>query len=154
MKKVKILKNTFAICVAIILINCYVFANENIMLESTISYTCDDSFCVTIPQTIVVGEEVNIEAMDVNIAPGKTIYVDLATANDYVEIHSVVNPDSILLVYFNSSDGNQVTGFNPTLATFGYGESGSKHFTTYINNTTDAIAGDYTGSVMFNIRCE
>ena len=130
-----------------------VFA-EDMDIQSTLIYTCEDSFCINIPETIIVGEETNVEAIDVNIAPDKMVKIDLSMPNDYVEIYSVHKEDSILQVYFTSSSGDPVTVSNPTIATFSSGESGTKSFIPYINNTTDAIAGEYTGSVMFSVRCE
>ena len=130
-----------------------VFA-EDMDIQSTLIYTCEDSFCINIPETIIVGEETNVEAIDVNIAPDKMVKIDLSMPNDYVEIYSVNKEDSILQVYFTSSSGDPVTVSNPTIATFSSCESGTKSFMPYINNTTDAIAGEYTGSVMFSVRCE
>lgn len=130
-----------------------VFA-EDMDIQSTLIYTCEDSFCINIPETIIVGEETNVEAIDVNIAPDKMVKIDLSMPNDYVEIYSVNKEDSILQVYFTSSSGDPVTVSNPTIATFSSSESGTKSFIPYINNTTDAIAGEYTGSVMFSVRCE
>ena len=130
-----------------------VFA-EDMDIQSTLIYTCEDSFCINIPETIIVGEETNVEAIDVNIAPDKMVKIDLSMPNDYVEIYSVNKEDSILQVYFTSSSGDPVTVSNPTIATFSSSESGTKSFMPYINNTTDAIAGEYTGSVMFSVRCE
>lgn len=149
----KTMKKLFAIIAVMMVIVYPVFADD-IIAESTLIYTCDDSFWVNIPETIIVGEEASVEAMDVNIAPGKSIHVDISSPNDYVEIHSASDPNSTLHVFFNSADGGQITVIHPTVATFGSGESGSKQFTTYIDNTTDAIAGEYTGNVMFNIHCE
>lgn len=81
-----------------------VFA-EDMDIQSTLIYTCEDSFCINIPETIIVGEETNVEAIDVNIAPDKMVKIDLSMPNDYVEIYSVNKEDSILQVYFTSSSG-------------------------------------------------
>lgn len=139
--------------VALIAITNPVFA-EDMDIQSTLIYTCEDSFCISIPETIVVGEESYVEATEVNVAPDKMIKVDLSMPNDYVEIYSVNKDDSVLQVYFSTSDGDPVTVSNPTIATFGTGENGIKYFATKVDNTTNAIAGDYTGSVMFSVHCE
>lgn len=139
--------------VALIAITNPVFA-EDMDIQSTLIYTCEDSFCISIPETIVVGEESYVEATEVNVAPDKMIKVDLSMPNDYVEIYSVNKDDSVLQVYFSTSDGDPVTVSNHTIATFGTGENGIKYFTTKVDNTTNAIAGDYTGSVMFSVHCE
>ena len=139
--------------VALMAITNPVFA-EDMDIQSTLIYTCEDSFCISIPETIVVGEESYVEATEVNVAPDKMIKVDLSMPNDYVEIYSVNKDDSVLQVYFATSDGDPVTVSNPTIATFDTGENGIKYFTTKVDNTTNAIAGDYTGSVMFSVHCE
>lgn len=139
--------------VALMAITNPVFA-EDMDIQSILIYTCEDSFCISIPETIVVGEESYVEAAEVNVAPDKMIKVDLSMPNDYVEIYSVNKDDSVLQVYFSTSDGDPVTVSNPTIATFGTGENGIKYFTTNVDNTTNAIAGDYTGSVMFSVHCE
>ena len=149
----EMIKKIFVATVVSVIIAIPVFAEE-MSVESTLVYTCEDSFFVSIPETIVVGEPSYVEATDINIAPGKTVYVDIASPNDYVEISSVNDSSNQLHVFFQNAEGTAVTVMNPSIATFEYGESGDKEFNTYIENATNAIAGDYSGSVMFNIRCE
>lgn len=123
--------------------------------NATVTYTCEDSFFVQIPEVINVGEECSINAVEINISPNKAVYVDLALSPDeYVTIHSE-NSDDTLDVYFVNSDGEPLSVTNMTLARFDSGsENSSQTFSTYVSETTGKTAGVYTGTAMFNIYCD
>ena len=84
-----------------------VFA-EDMDIQSTLIYTCEDSFCINIPETIIVGEETNVEAIDVNIAPDKMVKIDLSMPNDYVEIYSVNKEDIIGFLQDKNVPGDEI----------------------------------------------
>lgn len=132
-----------------------VYASEEIV-SANVSYYCDDYFYIQIPSSIVVGDECPVTAVDINISPTKTVYVDLiGDPNTYITIYNENNLSESLDVYFLNNDGNNLEPTNMNLVSFGYGDNGiSKSFSTYVSDTTGKQAGHYTGTAMFSIRCE
>jgi hypothetical protein len=147
------MKRFLALIVATMLFAVPVYA-ENYEVSSTLIYTQDDSFCIQIPETIYVGEQSVIEAVEMNIAPNKTVYVDLNHVDGYVEINSVNDPSSSMNVYFRSDTGTDLNVTNLTLASFASGDNTLKEFSTYTDGTDNPVAGEYTGSVSFYIHCD
>lgn len=121
--------------------------------EATVVYTCADSFFIEIPQTIYAGEENTISAVEVNVADGKTVHVDLMmNPNEYVTVN---NGSDSINVYFTDSDGKDLTVSHMTLAEFPSGSQNTqKKFGTYVSDTTGKKAGEYTGTAMFYIYCD
>lgn len=146
------IKNVFLTILIVCMFTMNVHAAEQ-TAEATVIYTCEDSFFIEIPQTIYVGEENYINAVEVNIAQGKKICVDLMmNPNEYV---TLTNGSEEIDVYFRDSDGNDLTVSNMTIAEFPSGSQNSqKTFTTYVGDTTGKTAGEYTGTAMFYIYCQ
>lgn len=137
--------------------NTMVYAAEPQMTTSTITYQADDQFCVYIPETIVVGEPIQISAMDINIDPSKTVRVGFSgfELNGGITIYNVNDPQSTLIVYFIDESGNLYSTENRTIGFFSNGSSGESFtFTSYVDASTNTLAGQYTGSVSFDIVCE
>ena len=118
--------------------------------ESTVIYTADDSYFIEIPETIIAGEPAYITASEVNIADGKTISVGIGSV-DYIQIYNQKDTSKPLNVYFEREDGTRANASTP-LATFD--SDGSREFTAVVNDTTNALAGEYSGRVMFEVYCE
>lgn len=137
--------------------NTMVYAAEPQMATSTITYQADDQFCVYIPETIVVGEPVQISAMDINIDPSKVVRVCFSgfELNGGITIYNVNDPNSSLIVYFTDESGNLYSTENRTIGYFSSGSSGESFtFTSYVDASSNTLAGQYTGSVSFDIVCE
>lgn len=145
---------TVIICAMIFVMSITAYASEQ-TAEATIVYTCDDSFYIQIPDTIVVGEESYITASEVNISPNKTIYVDLVgEGEDHIQIHNDADSNETIDVYFQNSNGEDLRTNNMTLATFdGDSEGSTQSFSTYVQDTTGKKAGSYSGIAMFSIYC-
>lgn len=131
----------------VIALACVANADE---YESTVIYTADDSYFIEIPETIIVGEPAHITASEVNIADGKTISVGLGSM-DYIQIYNQKDTSKPLDVYFETEDGTRASTSIP-LATFE--SDGSREFTAVVNDTTNTLAGEYSGKVMFEVFCE
>ena len=142
-----------AFLMAVILLVSPIYA-EDMSAEATLKYTSEDTFFIQIPETIIVGETCQIEAVDLNIAPDKTVHVDVGMADDYIEITSVNDSNNKLRVAFHNEDNEQLNAGNVSLASFVKDGDTVKDFTTTVEDTTNAIAGDYTGNVTFYIYCE
>lgn len=131
-----------------------VFASEQ-MAQATITYTCDDSFFIEIPEAITVGDECTINAIEVNISPSKCVYVDLGHPDGYVRLYNEANENEYIDAYFKDGNGTTLTVTNLNLATFASGSGGSSQtFTTYIDDSTGKTAGKYSGVAMFVIHCD
>lgn len=120
------------------------------MYETTIVYTADDRYSVEIPETIVVGEPAHIKISEADIATGKKIWVYLGNGDDEAKIYNEKDRSRPLSVYFFADDGVRATTTTPLAVIDG---EGTKEFTTSIGNLEDAMAGEYTGTVMFDVNC-
>lgn len=118
--------------------------------ESTIVFTADDRYLVEIPETIVVGEPAHINISEADIATGKKIWVYLGNGDDEAKIYNEKDRSRPLSVYFFADDGARATTTTPLAVIDG---EGTKEFTTSIGNLEDAMAGEYTGTVMFDVNC-
>ena len=124
---------------------------------SDVHAVIDDTFNISIPETIEVGEYSTITATSVNVADGKQVKVSVTPTNDNGTItltHSG-NSGETIQVGFNNAEGVSTANTNNVIAQFGYGtELQTSQFYAFVFDSTGARAGDYTGSVMFSIDCE
>ena len=116
-----------------------------------------DRFFVMIPETIPVGQAVQITAADMNIDPSKRVDVRFfgLEINDGITIASVNDPNSTLVVHFKDENENKFTTSNVVIGSFyGNGSGQSLTLIPYVDDDMGAIAGDYTGTVQFDIVCQ
>lgn len=118
--------------------------------ESTIVFTADDRYFIEVPETIVVGEPAHVKTLEADIATGKKIWVYLGNGDDEAKIYNEKDRSRPLSVHFFSDDGTRATSTTPLAVLDG---EGTKEFTTTIGNPEDAMAGEYTGTVMFDVNC-
>ena len=149
----KKMKRIFAtLCVMVLLVTSIpVYAEQT--ASSSIIYTVEDSYYIYIPETIIVGEDINITAQEVNITDGKSIYVKLDGYADHVDVTNIIG--DTIPIHFTNSDGEVLQNdFYSYLAKFESGETNvTKTFYANPGDTTSALAGEYTGIVYFIIEC-
>lgn len=136
-----------------------VYAAEPQFGSSTVTYTVDDYFYVQIPETINVGTEAEIIAMETNIAPEKSIYVRIEwyDGDGFVRLKNDNDPSRTIDVYFYDSNGERYTSSNNLIAQFraSDGNVQTATFNTKANaNPMDDLAGSYSGQVYFSMICE
>lgn len=118
--------------------------------EVPVVYTADDHYVLEISETIVVGEPAHIKISEADIATGKKIWVYLGNGDDEAKIYNEKDRSKPLSVYFFADDGVRATTTTPLAVIDG---EGMKEFTTSIGNLEDAMAGEYVGTVMFDVNC-
>lgn len=125
--------------------------------SSTVKYTVEDLFYVSIPETINVGSESEIYAHETNIAPEKFIYVRIEglDSGGVIKLQNDNGTSEEINVYFMDENGERFSSENNLVAQFGSHENGR----AIINSATDAnpmevSAGSYSGQVYFSIVCE
>lgn len=118
--------------------------------EVPVVYTADDHYVLEIPETIVVGEVSSFTLSEADIATGKKIWVYLGNGDDEAKIYNEKDRSRPLSVYFFADDGARATTTTPLAVIEG---KGTKEFTTSIGNLEDAMAGEYNGTVMFDVNC-
>lgn len=132
-----------------------VYAQEPQMGSSTLTYTVDDSFWVYIPETMPVGQTAQLQAGDLNIDPSKQVYVSIANidGDNGVKIYNVNDSSATLSVKFKDANGNTLD--KPGAVAGEFSSTGDIiEITPYVESDWDSMAGDYTGTVYFNIYCE
>lgn len=124
--------------------------------SATLHAVVDDTFSISIPEVIEVGEYSTVTATSVNVAEGKQVNVAVMfDAENAVTIHNTVDNSETITVSFNNQNGEMVTSLNPVLVSFENSKAlQTADFYSYISNSENAKAGEYTGSVMFSIECE
>ena len=128
--------------------------------SSTVKYTVDDYFYVSIPETINVGTESTISAYETNIAPDKSIYVRIEglDGDGYITLKNDYDSSQTLNVYFKDSNGERYSAMNNLIAQFGINPANETQTITF-NSEPDTItpstrAGSYSGQVYFSVVCE
>lgn len=126
--------------------------------SSTVTYTVDDYFYVQIPETINVGTEAEIYAMETNIAPDKSIYVriDGLDSNGAIQLHNDNDSSQTINAYFIDNNGSRYNSGNNLIAQFFPNQSGQHAtFNTEVEVDPQVVsAGSYSGQVYFSIMCE
>ena len=129
-------------------------------VSTTVTYSVDPSYTVTIPTKVTLSDENDVKlenavsASDVRLAKGKKIVVSLADTNDF----KVKNGDETIT--YNVYKGTTTDAANKLAA-----DSTVTEFTAdnlepetltfaKINKDDVKYAGDYTGSLTFNIAVE
>lgn len=94
--------------------------------SSTLTYTVDDYFYVQIPETINVGTESEIYAMETNISPEKSIYVRIEglDSNGTIQLHNDNDSSKAINVFFVDKTGNRCNSGNNIIAQFGSSQDG------------------------------
>ena len=126
--------------------------------SSTLTYTVDDYFYIQIPETINVGTESEIYAMETNISPEKSIYVRIEglDSNGAIQLHNDNDSSKTINVFFvDRSDTLRLSLYNlielfvhnpdRLIATFNTEVDADPH---------SASAGSYSGQVYFSMICE
>lgn len=136
----------------------FVQAAEPQFGSSTLTYTVDDYFYVQIPETINVGTESEIYAMETNISPEKSIYVRIEglDSNGAIQLHNDNDSSKTINVFFVDKTGNRCNSGNNIIAQFGSSPDGQiATFNTEVDvDPHSASAGSYSGQVYFSIMCE
>lgn len=126
--------------------------------SSTLTYTVDDYFYVQIPETINVGTESEIYAMETNISPEKSIYVRIEglDSNGAIQLHNDNDSSKSINVFFVDKTGNRCNSGNNIIAQFGSSQDGQiATFNTEVDaDPHSASAGLYSGQVYFSMICE
>ena len=133
------------------------FAMEDQYAESTLTYTADDQFYISVPETINVGGESTVTATGVNIAPNKIIrvYVNNFESDSTIPLINVNDSQYKAYAEFYTASGERVDTSGNSIVQFQSGDSGlSKEFNTRLSSNSSDVAGEYTGTVQFRIACE
>lgn len=80
----------------------------------------------------------------------KVIFVTLSGGANEMQIYNQRDTSRPLNVYFTDENGIRASA---TTSVAMFWAEGTKEFTAVVENEQDAIAGEYTGSVMFDISC-
>lgn len=127
--------------------------NEEEYYSSSIDYTIDGYYIVSIPSEIHVGERTWVMADEVNITEGSTIVVEIANLDSYgyIQLTSADTSDTLNVRFINSLEG-YATKELPWVGSFTSSSSGTGFF--FIPEAVDSYyvkAGYYTGNVDFRI---
>lgn len=126
--------------------------------SSTLTYTVDDYFYIQIPETINVGTESEIYAMETNISPEKSIYVRIEglDSNGAIQLHNDNDSSKTINAFFVDKTGNRCNSGNNIIAQFGSSQDGQiTTFNTEVDaDPHSASAGSYSGQVYFSMICE
>lgn len=113
---------------------------------------------VQIPETINVGTESEIYAMETNISPGKSIYVRIEglDSNGAIQLHNDNDSSKAINVFFVDKTGNRCNSGNNIIAQFGSSQDGQiATFNTEVDADPHSVsAGLYSGQVYFSMICE
>lgn len=147
-----------AIVACVIMVsNVCAFAMEDQYAESTLTYTADDQFYISVPETINVGGESTVTATGVNISPNKIlrVYVNNFESDSTIPLTNVNNSQYKAYAEFYTASGERVDTSGNSIVQFQSGDSGlSKKFNTRLSSNSSDVAGEYTGNVQFRISCE
>lgn len=122
------------------------FAEEG--KSTTITYHVDQSYEISIPATVTLGNTIEVSANDVVIEYGKKLNVKIngefkLNNNDYEVAYSITSGDNPI------SSGDVVLTIDPEKT-----NSGSSSLTFVKPESGFKYAGDYTGTVNFTISVE
>jgi len=118
--------------------------------EVPVVYTADDHYVLEIPETIVVGEVSSFTLSEADLAIGKQIMISLSNGESESAIYNQRDTSKPLRVFYYDEKGVRASSSTPLAY---LSQVGTKTFTTSIYNPEDAIAGEYTGTVMFDVNC-
>lgn len=124
--------------------------------QSTVTYTVEGSFMVNIPESMTIGQAADIYAEELNVEPNKALYVRASgfDLEDGIFLRNVNDYDSFLVAYFTNDSGEKLTSGNNLVGVFSE-PSTTIHITPHIQDYDSGTkAGDYTGTVYFDISCE
>lgn len=118
--------------------------------EVPVVFTADNHYVIEIPETIVVGETSSFTVSESDIANGGCVTVKLANDESESAIYNNRDTSRPLRVFYYDEKGIRATSSTPLAVIRG---DETKTFTTSIGNMEDAMAGEYTGTVMFDVDC-
>lgn len=137
--------------------NVCAFAMEEQYAKSMLTYTADDQFYISVPETINVGGESTVNAAGVNIAPNKIlrVYVNNFESDSTIPLTNVNDSQYKAYAEFYTASGERVNTSGNSIVQFQSGDSGlNKEFNTRLSGDSSDVAGEYTGTVQFRIACE
>lgn len=145
----KIISIICAVCLVIAPLNVYateIFGEDS--AETTVTGHVDSQYCVLIPESIVAdGTEYHFNASLMDLAEGEHVNITISGLNNDGKL-SMTGGDGKGTVHFETMTGTGLMN-SATIATFGNGETvSSDGFRAYLQAEK---AGDYTGTVTFNI---
>ena len=118
---------------------------------TTITYTVNPTYTVTIPETVTIGAEgteKTVSAENVVVEKGKYVSVSLADNNNF----TVSTPEGATLDYIVTANGETVAAGGEILAVNpANGKTGSASVTFDIDENAVKYAGTYTGTATFTI---
>ena len=116
--------------------------------ETTLTYDVPDSYMISIPASITVGDDLQVYGQDVNLSNGKVIKVGYQSANSDGDRIVLENETGDKIYATFEYDEGIVMPQNGTIGELrGSGDTVNIH--TVVQGTTGAKAGTYTGSVSF-----
>lgn len=145
------MKKTIIICalvLALVSIAIVGYADTELSAEFSIAEAVviaeePSSFCVLIPSTIYVGENVTLTAEFINIRDNEQVNVIVNNLNDQNSITLTSEDGSTMPVYFSGNGNNAGTFINN-------GELTSTHFFHF--RSEGGRAGSYSGTAEFTVN--
>ncbi len=121
--------------------------------ETTIEYGVDESFLVTIPMTVTLGNTANITAENVNLKSGRTLNVTLSETSETDNTFKLRTTDNDVLAYTITKDSPNGVDVNIDEAVLTVPDTDTSGTATLSFNAPNSTpkAGDYNGSVTFTI---
>ena len=118
---------------------------------TTVTYTVDPTYTVTIPETVTIGTdgtEKTVSAADVVVEKGQYVSVTLAADNNF----TVTSGEGATLTYTETNGGQPVAAGDEILAVNpADGKTGTATVTFDIDESAIQYAGTYTGTATFTV---
>lgn len=129
------------------------FAEDFQYGESTVTYDVPDSFWISIPETMPVGQCSYVSSYEYNVSPENHVVVRISNLdqNGYITLSNVYDSYSTLNVYFMDDRNITIDGIVGTLE-----DSGNilPIVPVLASDISSVRAGDYAGTICFEIYAE
>lgn len=112
--------------------------------STTITYSADDSYVVTIPDSITVGTDATVSVSNVTLAQGYNLVVSVSSKNNW----TLKNGDNTIGYTLKIDDSTIVN--NGTVLTVKSGETASKTLKTTLSGAA-MYSGSYNDTLTFNL---
>ena len=122
--------------------------------STTVNYSVDPTYTVTIPATVALGNSAEIKAEDVVVAKGSQVVVKLSGTSEKDGAFKVKSAEGAELTYAVKNGekavavGDAVLSVNPEIAATGSATL------TFVSPTSIQYAGEYAGTVNFTVAVE
>ena len=115
--------------------------------STTVTYTVDPTYTVTIPATVALGQNATIAAENVVVEKGKQVEVALTDANGF----TVATPQGAKLGYTVKNGETEVAEGDTVLAVNPKDGKTGETTLSFVAPTEIQYAGSYTGTVTFTV---